>query len=873
MHNAHSNDIRLPKNITPNFYDLRLTLDLETCTFNGNAVIDFVVNEETPVITLHAEGLAIRKAEYVTGKNAVAARAFGTDFKREGLMIHFPRMLPCGNAKLILEFEGAINNQMTGCYQSFYAVNGARRLMATTQFEAVDARRAFPCWDEPAMKARFKLSLDIPKDLIAVSNMPTVVETTAGERKIVQFDTTPVMSTYLLAFVVGEFEYLEKKTKQGVPVRVLTTPGKKNHGRFALDTAVRMLEFYEAYFDVPYPLPKLDMVAIPDFAAAAMENWGLITYREVELLSEEHRSSEATKQRIAIVVAHELAHQWFGNLVTMEWWTDLWLNEGFAAFMEYFTPNALFPEWHIRDYFLASRFAPALSSDSLRTTHPIEIPIGHPDEIEEAFDHISYAKGASVLRMIEHWLGEKHFRKGLHRYFKRHAYSNATTDDLWRAFEDASGKPVKTIMDTWTKQPGYPLITLTREGHKGALWYKQERFLESGLPLQPDEERQTWQVGLQIGLETKHKKTETSVLMDKKEGHLHISPRTAQFKLNAGHTAFIRVQYPSEQLRAFRGGIQEKTINEIDRFGILNDVIALTTAGKLPTEELLSLLGEYREETEYLVWTELLVALTKLSSLIPDHGAARNDCNRFARRLLSIAVTRKGWDEKEGETHLEVMLRPRLLFAYGRYQDATILEEARRRFAAFLHNQHTLNPNLYGAVFGLTAWGGGAAEYETLVDAYRTAEQPEIKIRLLASLGMFSQKEIIEKALLYALSNEVRAQDFIYVMHSTITRSGHECVWNFLKKNWDEIVRRYGGNVKVMVKILDGALEVFDTEERALEIEKFFMEHPVPSARRTIVQALEIIRTREAWIKRDYDSIAAWLKRENNKSLNLPSEY
>lgn len=859
-------DIRLPTNVIPKFYDLFLMLDLESCTLKGKAVIDVVIKEATPVITIHAEALAIRSAECVFGNESVSARAFGTDFAREGLMIHFPKILPAGEAKFIIEFEGGINDQMAGCYQSVYTHNGVTKIMATTQFEAVDARRAFPCWDEPSLKARFRLTLDIPQNRTAVSNMPVVAQTLRDSRKIVEFDVTPVMSTYLVAFVVGEFEYLEEKTKRGIPVRIFTTPGKSRYCRFALDTAVRMLEFYEEYFEVPYPLPKLDMVAIPDFAVAAMENWGLITYREVELLTEESRSSESARQRIAIVIAHELAHQWFGNLVTMEWWTQLWLNEGFAAFMEYFTPNELFPEWHLRDYFLTSRFAPALASDSLRTTHPIEVPIGHPDEIEEVFDHISYAKGASVLRMIEHWLGQEHFRRGLHLYFERHTYGNATTDDLWRAFEDASGKPVKAVMDTWTKQPGYPLITLSPEGHKGIWRYKQERFLKSGLPLEPDEEQQTWQIGLRVGVETKNEKTELPALVDKKEGHLRIPPDAVQFKLNAGHTAFVRIQYPLEQLRDFYGGIREKTIAGVDRFGLLNDTAALVKAGRIPTDELLSMLEEYRNETEYLVWTELLAALAGISSLLPDSGAVRDDFNCFARRMLSAAVSQKGWDAKGDETHLEIMLRPRLLFACGRYGDTATLRKARRRFEEFLHDPQTIDPNLYGAVFGLTAWGGGTAEYDLLADAYRNEEHPEIKMRLLASLGMFPQKELIEKALHYALSDKVRAQDFTYVMHSILTKRGHECAWDFLKQEWDAVLRRYGGNMKMMVHILDGALEVFDNEERAEEIEQFFVDNPVPNARRTILQSLETIRIRAAWRERDYNAIAAWLKKKRREA-------
>ncbi|KAF8401040.1 hypothetical protein HHK36_014343 [Tetracentron sinense] len=499
---------RLPKFAVPKRYDLKLKPDLVACKFTGTVEIELDIVAETKFIVLNAADLVV-SPNSVWFKNPSSSKEFRpSDVEMveqdEILVLEFDEFLPTGSGVLAIGFEGTLNDKMKGFYKSTYELKGEKKNMAVTQFEPADARRCFPCWDEPAAKATFKITLDVPSELMALSNMPVIEEKPDGHLKTVFFQESPIMSTYLVAIVVGLFDYVEDQTPDGIKVRVYCQVGKGKQGKFALDVAVRTLNLYKTYFDVPYSLPKLDMVAIPDFAAGAMENYGLVTYRETALLYDDQHSAAANKQRVAIVVAHELAHQWFGNLVTMEWWTHLWLNEGFATWVSYLATDSLFPEWKIWTQFL-DQTTEGLRLDGLAESHPIEVEINHAAEIDEIFDAISYKKGASVIRMLQSYLGPECFQVGkfgflyfhlflrgllslypgqsiefwfvtlhpfqyalhwenpstlrsLASYIKRYACSNAKTEDLWAVLEEESGEPVTMLMNSWTQQKGYPVV-------------------------------------------------------------------------------------------------------------------------------------------------------------------------------------------------------------------------------------------------------------------------------------------------------------------------------------------------------------------------------------------------------------------------------
>src|SRR3989344_7450277 len=411
--------VRLAPYVKPERYRLSLKPDLDAFVFEGEETIMLTLEKKVKEITLHSKDLEIESAVIVQNKKSFSATSITYNEKAETATFVFPKSLEVGKAKLSLVFRGVLNDKMHGFYRSRYEVAGREYHLATTQFEATDARRAFPCFDEPAAKAVFDIQLIVPNKSTAISNtMPTAIREPSPGYQVVEVSPSPKMSTYLVAFIVGDLEYIEKKTEEGVLVRVFTTPGKKHQAEFALDCAVKSLSFFTKYFDIPYPMPVLDMVAIPDFASGAMENWGAVTYREEALLIDHENSSAAAKQWVAVVVAHELSHQWFGNLVTMEWWTHLWLNEGFASYIEYLAVDHIFPDWEMWTEFVSSDLGNALSLDSLKHTHPIEVPVHHPDEISEIFDAVSYSKGASVIRMLAEYIGEKDFRDGLRHYLR-----------------------------------------------------------------------------------------------------------------------------------------------------------------------------------------------------------------------------------------------------------------------------------------------------------------------------------------------------------------------------------------------------------------------------------------------------------------------
>ena len=473
---AHSAAIRLPGDVRPLAYQLSLTPDLSRFVFDGTVSVSIEVLTPCRTITLNAVELDISRVRVGGAEGDATGEMSGEvtyDAGGETATLTFPSEIAPGRATLSMNFAGVLNDRLRGFYRSRYVdADGAERYLASTQFEATDARRAFPCWDEPSLKATFSVALTIPKGLAAVSNRPEEPVTAAGDdtrdagTKTVRFTTTPPMSTYLLAFVVGDLRSVERRARSGVLMRVWAIAGNEERGRFALDVSIRLLDYFNEYFGIPYPLPKLDHVAIPDFAAGAMENWGCITYREPTLLVDERSSSAGTRQLVAAIIAHEMAHMWFGDLVTMAWWNDLWLNESFASWMGDKAVDALYPEWEKWNQFLVDDTARALQLDGLRNSHPIEQEVDDPAEIGQLFDAISYSKGASVIRMLEAYLndgGDDAFRRGINGYLEKHRHGNATTADLWTALGEASGRPVGEIMDSWTKQTGHPAPLHLRE--------------------------------------------------------------------------------------------------------------------------------------------------------------------------------------------------------------------------------------------------------------------------------------------------------------------------------------------------------------------------------------------------------------------------
>src|SRR5260221_4362184 len=590
---------RLSSHIRPTQYTIMLHPDLEAFTFYGEETIRLLVDTSTKKITLHAAELeihSVKLTEKGSKKSLNATIVF--DKEREEVTFVFEQEITPGEKDLMLTFNGILKDTMRGFYRSAYEVDGKQMYMAVTQLESTDARRVFPSFDEPSYKAIFNVSVKVPPDHIAISNTieEEIVKQPDGYN-IVKFSKTPKMSTYLLAVLVGKFDMVETKTAEGIAVRVFTTPGKKHQADFALQTAAKILSFYTTYFGYEYPLPVMDLIAVPDFDAGAMENWGAVTFRETALLIDAQNSSASNKQRVALVIAHELAHMWFGNLVTMEWWTHLWLNEGFACYIEYLATNAIFPQWKIWDQFIVAEHNDALTLGSLKNTHPIEIEVRNPSEIVEIFDEVSYAKGASIIHMLATYVGADTFRNGLQVYLKKHAYQNATTEDLWVAFEEVSGKPIAKIMHLWTSKSGYPVIHV--EEKDNTVEFVQERFFSSPLASKTEKDMTIWQVPLQIQTAT----TKENILLSKK--NQSIKKPLGWMKVNAQESRFVRVAYTKERLNLLENPVKEKHVGTIDRLGIIRDAFDLAYAGDTKTTESLAFVTSFTQETEYVVWLEI----------------------------------------------------------------------------------------------------------------------------------------------------------------------------------------------------------------------------------------------------------------------------
>jgi len=846
-------NIRLSKNTVPVEYDIQLKPDLENFTFSGIETITLSVLKKTKKIILHVKELEIDTADIVKNFAKISY-----DKKNETVILSFSKLIPIGKHKLTLIFRGILNDKMRGFYRSKYYVQEKEFHMATTQFEATDARRAFPCFDEPAQKAVFHVSLVVPKGKTAISNTLPIsrLEHESGY-EIVKFSPTPKMSTYLLAFIVGDFEYISGKTNTGILVRVFTTTNKKHQSKFALECAVKTIEFYEKYFDIPYPLPVLDMIAIPDFSSGAMENWGAVTYRESALLVDENLSSLANKQWVALIVAHELAHQWFGNLVTMEWWTHLWLNEGFASYIEYLAVDKLFPKWDIWTQFSTNDLSVALRLDALKNTHPIEVEVHHPDEIGEIFDEVSYSKGASIIRMLADYLGEKDFREGLRYYLKKHSYKNTETIHLWQAFEKISGKPITKMMHNWTSKPGYPVVKIEMEN--GKLVFSQKRFFASPISAKKIKDKTIWNIPMQNmkinflrGLASDDKPISGIFRLQKFRTGKKFAFHNF-LKLNLGETGFYRTAYNKEILEKLIVPVQNKKLSPRDRLGIIRDLFALSEAGTIPTTDALEFMSAYKNEDNYTVWVEIVTGLTRLEQLLAKSNSEQK-LNKLILNLFSPLAQKMGWVPKKNEAHTNVLLRSLALSRAGRAGDKKIINEARKRF-----NSGDISPNIRGAVYSVVATHGGIKEYNQLVEKYKKETLHEEKNRIGNVLGDFQDPKILKLACQFALSSHVRIQDTIGILSSVgINPLGRDIWWSYIQKNWKILVSRYGeGGLTLAraIKAISGSAE----PKHFSSFKKFFATHPAPGASRAITQILERLESNIIWLKRDEKIIEKFL--------------
>ncbi|HXV65979.1 MAG TPA: M1 family metallopeptidase [Nitrosopumilaceae archaeon] len=822
--------------IKPVNYSLEFEPNFRNFSFQGKEVIDIKISKPTGIISLNSSELKIKKC-HVLYKDKIIKAKPKIDEKNELLVIHLSQKIN-GQAQLCIDFVGTLNDRLLGFYKSEYKdSNGRKKYLATTQFEAADARRVFPCWDEPLAKATFDITIIADNNLTAISNMPVISKKKMGNKHVYKFSRTPIMSTYLIYLGVGEFEFLSSKLGK-VLVRIVTTKGNKSKGKLALDFTKKFLKSYEKYFGIKYPLPKLDMIAVPDFAAGAMENWGAITFRETILLYDPKTSSTKTKQFIAEVISHELAHQWFGNLVTMKWWNDLWLNESFATYMATKIVHEFYPEWDLWDQFLETSMNAAMMLDGLKTSHPIDVKVRKPSEIREIFDSISYDKGGCILRMLEKFVGSKKFRDGLHLYLTKHKYQNATGHDLWVAIGKVSKKPVKSMMNSWIRQVGFPLLDVKKKNSK--LLLTQKRFL-----LEPDKKYQkgTWEIPVSVGTANNY----VQKFMQKKSLSINLVKKLLPL-VNSSKQGFLRVKYDEDLLSILKPLVENKQIKHIDRWNIQNDLFAICVSGNESISTYLDFSEAYVDEENYLSCVNVANNLNFLYFL-SFHESFVDDIKKYSQNYFRHLFDRLGWDAKKDEKHTDTLLRAMVITVLGKLNDKEILDEANKRFNAYIKKQITIKPDLLEVIFSLVAWTGDEEIFEKLVCLYRKSPTQEEKLRILSALCFFKNEKILLKTLKFILGKEVRSQNLaLPIIRTASNPYAKTFMWPWLKQNWKSLSKKFGKGNPIANRIV-ASISLFADDTMQKEIKNFFKKNPSPGTEMTLAQTIERIRINSKFLR------------------------
>ncbi len=853
---------RLPRHVIPSRYELTLEPDLTTFAFTGQETVTLTVRQVTTELVLNAADLAVTSARIENDHGAAYDGTVELEETLERCRIGFPAALQPGDWRLRLTFNGVLNDKLRGFYRSSYKDQaGTVRWLAATQFEATDARRAFPCWDEPDFKAVFATTLVIDPALTAVSNTRVLSERQDGGKKVVRFADTIRMSTYLVAFVVGELEATEAVMVGNVPLRVWSVPGKGHLARFAQEIGAFSLHFFEEYYGLPYPGDKLDLIAIPDFASGAMENLGAITFRETALLVDQRAATHAELERVADVVAHENAHMWFGDLVTMSWWNGLWLNEAFATFMEMLAVDAWKPEWQRWATFGASRAA-ALSVDGLHSTRPIEYPVRAPKDADAMFDVLTYEKGAAVLRMLEQHLGPAIFRDGVRDYLHTHAYANADTGDLWTSLGKAAKLPVPDLMDAWIFKPGYPLISVTLNA-PSELVISQQRF--TYLPESPagsdsgGERDQRWQVPIQLRIVAGGRTETRRLLLKDKETTLALPPGFESVLLNEGGHGFYRVRYASELLKRLIPLLPDR-LAPTERFNLINDAWAAAVAGLMPLDDYLDLTGRFKADRDKNVWTLLLDSFHQLNRIV--ESGDRPLLEALVRDRVAPAVEDLGWAPRQDENELTRQLRGELIRALGTLgNDPAVQTRAAELYQTYRADAGAVDPNVVPALVAILAHTGDESRYHEFSERFAKAATPQEERRYLFALAAFRQPELLERTLARTLNGEIRTQDGPFLVGAILgSVYGRELAWNFVKINWDTMDRLFPKNG---LRRMCGGIVGLATAELERDVREFFTSRKIDLGGKTLDQYLEQLRVVVRFRERSGAALRSYLQRFN----------
>src|SRR5947208_904917 len=837
---------KCPKRARRTEYAIWTKPDLKTLAFAGRETVNLNVSEPTRELIRNALDLTITDAE-IDGKT-VPKTAIKFDVKNELLTIATPEELTPGEHTLAIRFAGKINQFGRGSFYAKYQEQGtgAKKMFLGTQFEATDARRLFPCWDEPVFRARFQLTAFVPENWMAISNMPIVSEKKVAGGREVEFQPTPSMSSYLNVFCAGEFDAIESEV-DGVKLRITTTKGKAESGRYALEATAQILHYYNEYFGISYPLPKLDQLAIPGGFGGAMENWGGITYYETALLFDPANSSTATKQRVYEVIAHEVAHQWFGDLVTMAWWDNLWLNEGFASWMGTKCTAHFNPHWEVwleksvpRDP--ARRIGipkeQAMEGDARATTHPIQQRVATEAEANSAFDDITYKKGQSFLRMLESFLGEDVFRDGIRRYIAAHKYSNTTTADLWNALSDASNKSVAEIAAGWTEQPGLPVVNVKREAD-GKVRLTQERFtvnFKNAPPL-------LWQIPLTYSVVGG---TPATLLMTDKTVTLKNVPADRALKLNVNGAGNYRVEYDAPSWQLLLKGLPKLGVE--DRVNLMSDAWALVQAARAPVSLYFGLVEKLPDSTDLAEREQMINVLGFVNGLLVG-SSERERFQRYARSLLRPTFATLGWEPKPNEPPNAGRLRASLISALGHLNDSEVLAGCRERFQKYLAHPASLPPDLRAPVLAVV---GGYADEKTWNKLHELGLETtsiEDQQNYYNALAGASDPKLVKKTLAIALTDELPTSRAIFLISRVARDSDHpDLAWEFAKANMKALLAKVdaaGAN-----RYAPSLFTFFSDGSRADEIKKYAEKTLAPASAPEVAKAVDEIQFRAGFRER-----------------------
>ena len=851
---------RLFEQFQPENYNLSLQPDRDAMTFRGQvSVTGKKTGRPSERLTFHQKGLKITAASITKhdkkGDHTFPVVRINNQASFDEVRLHAEAQLYPGNYTVTMEFEGVVTTPMHGIYPCVFKHDGVEKRLIATQFESHHAREAFPCIDEPEAKATFDLTLTTPVSETVIANTPVKAQTTTGDSLVTSFETTPRMSTYLLAFVYGELGYLEATTKDGVLVRTYATPDNVAMTKHSLDVAVRALEFFGDYFKTPYPLPKLDMVALPDFSSGAMENWGMVTYREVAMLLDEASGTIESRQYIATVVAHELSHQWFGNLVTMKWWDDLWLNESFANMMEYRAVDALYPEWHIWEQFVSNEGASAKRRDSLANVQSIHCKVDHPDQISSLFDpSIVYAKGGTVLYMLMHFIGEDAFRAGLERYFAKHRYGNTVAADLWTSLSETSQRDVGAFMSNWINYPGFPLVTFDWEPGTAAAQVSQQRFL--GDPAATAADTGPWQVPLAstASLSLPLLKTATAETQVTATGDVPVL-------LNHDGRSYSLPQYANAAHRAsIVTGIKGGHVNSIDRLLLLDSYTLLQRGGFSTTTDLLELVTAYEGEASENVWGAIAVAIAESRRLIEGDEAAEDLLNKRIIHLTAPLVETLGWDDKPTDDASTLHLRGLIISLAAGARLPAVLKEGARRFAAFT-KPGELGSSTRSVVYYVGARFGSMADFDKLLQLHNASQSAEERDEYAGGLTSVKESEKYRQLLEMLTGDEIRRQDLMH-WHVWLLRNRFARVeaWDWLKTHWEWIEKEFASDKSYSYFARYGG-SIFSRQPELEEFKSFFEpKKTIVALTRDITLGEQEIASRIAWRTRNENGVKDWLQ-------------